>query len=162
RFPSSPPSASALRICVAVSTASTPGWSSMGSSTRSRSPSLFRANRRGIFSARALGSGLCCLPSDPRPGRTGSNAPSHHSYDRRSVFRGAVVPAESHLSVVLVGPHGKIAGSRTHTDGSYTIAARVRLPGEYRATSERAESQALALRVVPKLVAGLTGSGARG
>jgi PKD repeat protein len=88
--------------------------------------------------------------------------PSPARYDRRIVFRGAVVPPEGRLSVALVGPHGKIAGARTRADGSYTIAARVKLPGEYRATSDRAESEPLALRVVPKLVAGLTGNGARG
>jgi PKD repeat protein len=88
--------------------------------------------------------------------------PSPARYGRRIVFRGAIVPAEDRLAVALVGPRGKIAGARTRADGSYTIAARVRLPGEYRATSELAESEGLALRVVPKLVTGLTGSGARG
>ena len=37
----------------------------------------------------------------------------------------------------------------------------IKLPGEYVATSERAKSAPLALRVVPKLVTGLAGSGAR-
>jgi len=68
---------------------------------------------------------------------------------------------EGNLSVALVGPRGKIGDARTRADGSYTIATRIRLPGAYRATSGRAGSDALALRVVPKLVAGLTGSGAR-
>ena len=36
-----------------------------------------------------------------------------------------------------------------------------RFPGEYVATSERVESAPLALRIVPKLVTGLSGSGAR-
>ena len=88
--------------------------------------------------------------------------PTPARYGRRVVFRGALLPAEKGIYVALVGPHGKIAGARTHADGRYTIAGRVRLPGEYVATSERAESAPLALRVVPKLVAGLEGSGARG
>ncbi len=87
--------------------------------------------------------------------------PSPARYGRRVAFRGALVPAEQGIYVALVGPHGKIAGARTHADGRYTVAARVKLPGEYIATSERAESAPLALRVVPKLVAGLAGSGAR-
>jgi PKD repeat protein len=87
--------------------------------------------------------------------------PSPARYGRRVAFRGALVPAEQGLYVALVGPHGKIAGARTHADGRYAIAARVRLPGDYVATSARAESAPLALRVVPKLVAGLAGSGAR-
>jgi PKD repeat protein len=87
--------------------------------------------------------------------------PNPARYDRRVVFRGAVVPAESHLPVALVGPLGKIAGASTRADGSYTLAARIRLPGAYRATTEHAESAALSLRVVPNLVAGLTGSGER-
>jgi PKD repeat protein len=88
--------------------------------------------------------------------------PDTARYGRRVAFRGAVVPAERGLYVAIVGPHGKIAGARTHADGGYTVAARVKLPGQYVATSERAESAPLALRVVPKLVTGLGGSGARG
>ncbi|HEY8791760.1 MAG TPA: L,D-transpeptidase family protein [Gaiellaceae bacterium] len=87
--------------------------------------------------------------------------PNPARYDSRVVFRGTAAPAEGNLSVALVGPRGKIGGGRTRADGSYTIAARIRLPGAYRATSERAGSDALVLRVVPKLVAALTGSGAR-
>ncbi|MGZ8691385.1 MAG: L,D-transpeptidase family protein [Gaiellaceae bacterium] len=87
--------------------------------------------------------------------------PNPARYGRRVAFRGAVVPAEQGLYVALVGPHGKIAGARTHAGGRYTITARVKLPGEYVATSERAESAPLALRVVPKLVTGLAGSGVR-
>jgi PKD repeat protein len=83
-------------------------------------------------------------------------------YDRRVAFRGVVVPAEQGLSVALVGPHGKIAAARTDAGGRYKVSARIRLPGEYVATSEHAESVPLALRVVPKLVTGLAGSGVRG
>jgi len=72
------------------------------------------------------------------------------------------VPAVRGLYVALVGPRGKIGGARTHADGRYAVAARVKLPGEYVATSARAKSSPLALRIVPKLVAGLVGSGARG
>jgi PKD repeat protein len=88
--------------------------------------------------------------------------PSPARYDRRAVFRGAIVPAQRNAFVSLIGPRGKIAGARTRADGSYSIAGRIRLPGEYRAKSERAESAPLALSVVPKLVTGLAGSGARG
>jgi lipoprotein-anchoring transpeptidase ErfK/SrfK/PKD repeat protein len=87
--------------------------------------------------------------------------PNPARYGRRVAFRGAVVPAEQGLYVALVGPHGKIAGARTRAGGRYTITARVKLPGEYVATNERAESAPLALRVVPKLVTGLAGSGVR-
>jgi PKD repeat protein len=87
--------------------------------------------------------------------------PAPARYDRRALFRGAVVPAEEGLHVSLVGPRGKIAEARTRADGRYTVAARVKLPGEYVATSARAESVPLALRVVPKLVTVLAGSGAR-
>jgi PKD repeat protein len=87
--------------------------------------------------------------------------PNPARYDRRIIFRGAVVPAEDRLSVALVGPRGKVAGVKTRADGSYTIAARVRLPGDYHAASERADSGGIALRVVPKLVTALAGSGTR-
>ena len=87
--------------------------------------------------------------------------PNPARYDRRVVFRGAVVPAERGLRVTLVGPRGKMTAAKSGADGRYAISARVRVPGEYLATSERAESAPLALRVVPKLVTGLAGSGAR-
>jgi PKD repeat protein len=82
-------------------------------------------------------------------------------YGRRAAFRGAVVPAEKGLAVALVGPQGKVASAKTGAGGRYTVTARVRLPGEYVATSERAKSAPIALRVVPKLVTGLAGSGVR-
>ena len=87
--------------------------------------------------------------------------PNPARYDRRAAFRGAIVPAEKGLVIALVGPHGKVASAKTDARGRYTVRARVKLPGEYVATSERAKSGAIALRVVPKLVAGLAGSGVR-
>ena len=87
--------------------------------------------------------------------------PNPARYERRIVFRGAIVPAERSVYVSLVGPRGKISGARTRADGSYSIAGRIRLPGQYRTTSAHADSAPLALSVVPKLVAGLAGSGAR-
>jgi hypothetical protein len=87
--------------------------------------------------------------------------PNPARYGRRVAFRGAVVPAEKGLAVALVGPQGRIASAKTDAGGRYAVPARVRLPGEYFATSERAKSAPLALRVVPKLVAGLAGSGVR-
>jgi peptidoglycan hydrolase-like protein with peptidoglycan-binding domain len=83
-------------------------------------------------------------------------------YGRRSLFKGAVIPAERGLPVALVGPSGKIAHARTLPNGNYVLRARIRLPGAYVVTSERGSSQPLTLRVVPKLVARLVGSGARG
>jgi PKD repeat protein len=87
--------------------------------------------------------------------------PNPARYDRRAVFRGAIVPAERSVYVSLIGPRGKIGGARTRADGSYSITGRVRLPGDYRTRSERAESAPLTLSVVPKLVTGLAGSGTR-
>jgi lipoprotein-anchoring transpeptidase ErfK/SrfK len=88
-------------------------------------------------------------------------APDPARFGRRVSFRGAVLPAEQGLSVALVGPHGKLARTRTDAGGRYTVRARVRLPGEYVATSDRAKSAPLALRVIPKLVTDLAGSGVR-
>ena len=87
--------------------------------------------------------------------------PNPARYGRRTAFRGAIVPAEKGLAVALVGPHGKVASAKTDAGGRYTVTARVRLPGEYVATSERVKSAPLTLRVVPKLVTGLAGSGVR-
>jgi PKD repeat protein len=83
-------------------------------------------------------------------------------YGRRSLFRGAIVPAEKGLSVTLIGPKGKLAQARTSASGGYTLRAPVRLPGSYMVTSERGSSPPVAVRVVPKLVTRLVGSGARG
>jgi PKD repeat protein len=90
------------------------------------------------------------------------SGPSPAHYGRRSLFRGAVIPAEGGLSVTLTGPGGKVGTARTGARGTYAIRAHVKAPGQYVATSVRATSAPLALRVVPKLVAGLSGSGARG
>jgi PKD repeat protein len=90
------------------------------------------------------------------------SGPNPARYGLRSVFRGAVVPAERGLSVTLAGPSGKLGAAKTGAKGTYVIRARVKAPGQYTATSARGTSAPLALRVVPKLVAGLAGSGARG
>jgi PKD repeat protein len=87
--------------------------------------------------------------------------PSPARYNRRVAFRGAVVPAEKGLLVTLVGPHGQVATAKTDAGGRYTVRAHVKVPGEYFATSEHAKSAPLALRVVPKLVTALAGSGVR-
>ncbi|MGZ4315189.1 MAG: PKD domain-containing protein, partial [Gaiellaceae bacterium] len=87
--------------------------------------------------------------------------PNPARYGRRVAFRGAIVPAEKGLAVALAGPRGTVAAAKTDAGGRYTVSARVKLPGEYVATSERAKSAPLALRVVPKLVTGLAGSGVR-
>ena len=83
-------------------------------------------------------------------------------YGGRTLFRGAVIPAERGLSIALRGPKGKVAQARTSAKGSYALRVPIRAPGEYVVTSERASSPPVALRVVPKLVTKLTGSGARG
>src|SRR4029077_18072095 len=89
------------------------------------------------------------------------NATSPVRYERRVVLRGALVPGEQGLRVALAGPQGNVSSTRTRADGGYAFVLRVKRPGEYRATSDRAASAPLALRVVPNLVAGLVGSGAR-
>ena len=89
-------------------------------------------------------------------------APNPARYGRRAVFRGSVVPVEGSLPVVLTGPHGRLAATRTKANGAYTVVARVRQPGAYLATTEHASSTPLELRVAPKLHTGFTGSGARG
>jgi hypothetical protein len=61
-----------------------------------------------------------------------------------------------------MGPKGKLAQARTSANGSYTLRAPVRVPGSYVVTSERGSSPPVAVRVVPKLVTRLAGSGARG
>lgn len=88
--------------------------------------------------------------------------PNPVRYNRKVVLRGAVVPAEQNLAVLVAGPRGKIATTKTRVDGSYVVRTRIRAPGSYTATSGRAAVAPLALRVVPKLVTGFDGSSARG
>lgn len=84
-------------------------------------------------------------------------------YGRKLVFRGSVIPAARGVAVFVVGPRGgKIAATKTLSNGSYSVSARIRVPGNYQAISRAGSSAPLALRVVPKLVASLSGSGARG
>jgi PKD repeat protein len=90
------------------------------------------------------------------------SGPSPARYGRRAVFRGATVPAEQGLPVSLAGPNGKLASTKTGGQGAYVLRARVKVPGQYVATSDRASSAPLDLHVVPRLVTALFGSGARG
>lgn len=88
--------------------------------------------------------------------------PNIARYARRTVFRGAVVPAERGVEVTLNGPDGKVGSAKTSAQGTYAIRGVARRPGQYVAASDRATSSPLAVRVVPKLVTGLVGGGARG
>jgi peptidoglycan hydrolase-like protein with peptidoglycan-binding domain len=89
-------------------------------------------------------------------------APNPARWGRPLDFRGAVIPAERGIVVTLNGPSGKLGSAKTSAQGAYLIRARVRAPGAYAATSGHASSAALGLRLVPKLVTGLAGGGARG
>jgi lipoprotein-anchoring transpeptidase ErfK/SrfK len=89
--------------------------------------------------------------------------PDPARYGRRAVFRGTVVPAERGVTVKLSGPGGgRLASAKTNARGAYAVRARVRAPGAYTATSDRFSSAPVTLRVMPRLVTGLAGSGARG
>ena len=90
------------------------------------------------------------------------NGPNPARYGRRSVFKGAVIPAERGLAVTLVGPKGNVARTRTLGNGAYVLRTRIRVPGQYVAASERASSEPVALRVVPRLLTHVIGNGARG
>jgi PKD repeat protein len=81
--------------------------------------------------------------------------PRNVRYGHRVAFHGAIVPAEQGLRVALRGPRGTIASARTNARGAYTIRARLRTPGKYTATSGRASSSPLNVRVpLPRLVLG--------
>jgi PKD repeat protein len=83
-------------------------------------------------------------------------------YGHRTMFRGALLPAESNVAVTVNGPRGRLATVRTKANGSYSAVAVVRGPGSYVATSPRGSSPPLDLKVVPKLATRLVGDGARG
>ncbi len=83
-------------------------------------------------------------------------------FGRRTTYRGKLVPAVKGDAVVLVAPRGQIASARTRADGSYVLRAAIRTPGDYFATSEKATSPILPLRLVPRLRTALVGGGARG
>jgi len=90
------------------------------------------------------------------------SGPNPARYGRRVAFRGAIVPAERGVPVTLNGPSGRLGSAKTNAQGTYVIRARVRVPGEYTASSERGAAAPVTLRVVPKLVTALVGGGARG
>jgi lipoprotein-anchoring transpeptidase ErfK/SrfK len=83
-------------------------------------------------------------------------------YGRRVVFRGAVTPTARGVVVTVSGPSGKIGAARTGADGTFALRAFVIRPGNYVATSARGNSNPLTLRVIPRLVTALSGTGARG
>jgi PKD repeat protein len=89
--------------------------------------------------------------------------PVTRRYGVRSSFVGHVLPAEKGMRVALVGPGGGVVGqARSKRNGSYLLRARVRVPGQYVARSDRASATPVAVVVAPKLVTRLVGSGVRG
>jgi len=91
------------------------------------------------------------------------SGPTPARYGRRVAFRGAVIPAERGLAITLKGPSGgKLDSGKTDANGAYAIRTRIKVPGQYLSTSERASSQPLTLRVVPRLLARVVGGGERG
>jgi lipoprotein-anchoring transpeptidase ErfK/SrfK len=83
-------------------------------------------------------------------------------YGRPVVFRGDVIPVERGVVVTLTGPNGRLGAARTGANGTFAIRASVRRPGDYVATSARGTSTPLTLHVIPRLITGLSGGGARG
>jgi PKD repeat protein len=80
-------------------------------------------------------------------------------YGRRTVFRGSIVPAEQGLRVTLTGPSGAVGYATTTARGSFTIRARLRIPGRYTATSKSARSGPLSVRIaLPRLSLGVHNS----
>ena len=77
-------------------------------------------------------------------------------YGGRTVFRGAVVPAEAGLRVALKGPRGgNVASAKTNAAGAYAIKAHIRAAGRYTAASVRASSTPISVRIaLPRLVFG--------
>jgi L,D-transpeptidase-like protein/PKD domain-containing protein/putative peptidoglycan binding protein len=88
--------------------------------------------------------------------------PRHARYARSTRFTGSLVPAERGVRVTLVGPTGNVASSRTQSNGSYALRARIRVPGPYAVTSPRAPSPQRTVRVVPRLTTRFLGSAQRG
>jgi hypothetical protein len=88
--------------------------------------------------------------------------PVTRRYAVRSRFRGHVIPTEKGSRVELVGPTGVVGEARSKGNGSYLIRARIRVPGEYFARSDRASGTPVSIVVAPKLITRLAGSGARG
>jgi hypothetical protein len=92
-----------------------------------------------------------------------TRSPLARRYGVRSSFRGHVVPAERGIRVVLFGPGGSGLGqARSNGRGGFVIRARARVPGEYTIRSDRGGTATVRVVVVPKLIARLAGSGARG
>jgi hypothetical protein len=83
-------------------------------------------------------------------------SPRSARYGRRVVFRGAVIPAEAGLHVMVRGPGGgRVGAATTNAGGAYTLRAVVRGSGNYVAVSERATSPPVRMRVVlPRLTLG--------
>jgi hypothetical protein len=89
-------------------------------------------------------------------------APSDARYNRRSPFTGTLIPAEKGVRITLVGPAGEVGTAKTRANGRYTLKPRIRVPGMYSVKTDRATSEQRPLRIVPQLLTGLLGSGARG
>jgi lipoprotein-anchoring transpeptidase ErfK/SrfK len=83
------------------------------------------------------------------------HGPRRARYGGRTVFRGSLVPAEQGVRVSLSGPGGRVGRATTSASGAYTIHARLRAPGKYTASSDRATSAPVNVRIaLPRLTVG--------
>jgi lipoprotein-anchoring transpeptidase ErfK/SrfK len=91
------------------------------------------------------------------------SAPGHVRYGRRATFRGTLVPPDAGARLVLTGPGGAAAKTRTRSGGTFLVRARVTRPGAWTvALGDIASGPPVQVDVVPQLRTGLLGSGARG
>jgi L,D-transpeptidase catalytic domain/Putative peptidoglycan binding domain len=88
-------------------------------------------------------------------------APRRVKYGARAIFTGVVFPAEQGVRIGLAGPRGRLGTTTSGPNGGYTFHARVRAPGDYSTSSDRGSSVPQPVRVVPRLLTSLVGSGAR-
>jgi N-acetylmuramoyl-L-alanine amidase len=87
-------------------------------------------------------------------------APARVRYRRRVTFRGRLIPAESGVGVQIAGG-GATFGATTKADGSFSARVRVARGGTWTAATSVATASAN-VAVIPQLLTGLLGSGARG
>jgi lipoprotein-anchoring transpeptidase ErfK/SrfK len=154
-----------LRVTFAAAGATTAHWD-FGDGTSGDGLTVEHVYAAGRWTATATLAGGDGVTSTQSVAITASgltlSGPAAARYAKKTLFRGQLVPAERGIPVTLEGPNGRVGSAKTNAQGAYAIRALARVPGGYVASSSRATSAPLAVRVVPRLVTRLVGGGARG
>ena len=94
--------------------------------------------------------------------RVSFGAPTRARYGGRGRFTGSIWPAVRRAAVEVVGPHGRIARTRTGANGGFVVRARLRSVGPFTARIAGLTSAQATVLLRPRIQTRFVGSGILG